>query len=208
MGLLTNGYRAVSGDVVAVERAYSEVFEHEPNYDTLDEANLPKLPYILQYAKSIPGKIIDAGCGRGNVLRHLSENGCSAFGVEISKKCFEQYLQNQPAANADIVSWCKAGHTYDGCVCTDVLEHIPPDQLDATLVSLRRLSPSLFAGIANTSSVHSGYELHVIREGISWWVRHLARHYSRLSIIVPRQEDEVLWRHFHNEAFFFIRWGA
>ncbi|MHB9005275.1 MAG: class I SAM-dependent methyltransferase [Coriobacteriia bacterium] len=200
--------KLVSGDVVAVEQAYSEVFEHEPSYDTLDAANLPKLTYLLEYARSISGNIIDAGCGRGNVLRHLNQNGCPTFGVEISKICFEQYLQNLPAANVDIVSWSKTGHTYDGCICTDVLEHIPLDQLDPTLEALRRLSPSLFAGIANTSSVHSGYELHVIREGISWWVQHLAPHYSRLSIIVPRQEDEVLWRHFHNEAFFFIRCEA
>lgn len=194
-----------TGSLEEIERVYSEVFDQERDYDVLDESNRPKLAYVGRYADTVDGPLLDAGCGRGNVLRFLHERGCQVFGIELSTICYEKYLRDLPAANVDILSWANGGSTYAGCVCTDVLEHIPIDQVDGTIGALRRMSPSLFAGVANHSSIHAGRELHVIREGIGWWVRRLGLHYPEVTVIVPDRSDDVLWKHFQNEVFFFLR---
>lgn len=193
------------GSVPKVASVYNEIYNTEEGYDVLDTSNKPKLTYVLEYAKSIHGTILDAGCGRGNILAYLLDNQISAFGIEFSQACFEKYLKRLPAANSDIISWASGNlGTYAGCICTDVLEHIPFDQLDLTIQALSKMSPTVFFGIANHSSVHNGHELHVIREGIGWWVRTLGKHFSKISIIVPKEEDGVLRNHFNNEEFFFF----
>lgn len=193
------------GDVDAVKSVYDDVFENDENFDVLDSSNEPKLKYVLRYAKAIDGKILDAGCGRGSVLRYMLDNGIDAFGIELSPVCVEKYLEGLPVANADIVTWSEGGHQYRGCISTDVMEHIPLDQIDATLAALAKLSPSVFLGIANHSSVHNGHELHVIQEGIDWWKRKIGAHFSKVSVIEPDADDTVLSDHFRKEVFFFIQ---
>ncbi|HEX5776140.1 MAG TPA: methyltransferase domain-containing protein, partial [Caulobacteraceae bacterium] len=118
--------RPAVGNIDAVAAVYDDVFEKDLAFDTLDTSNAPKLKYVLDFAKSIDGKVLDAGCGRGSVLRHMLDNGVDAFGIELSASACRMYLQGLPHANADIISWADQGHTYEGLVCTDVLEHIPP----------------------------------------------------------------------------------
>ena len=95
------------GDIGAVAAVYDEVFENNPSFDTLDVNNAPKLKHVLAFARSIDGKVLDAGCGRGSVLRHMLENGVDAFGIELSPSACRMYLQGLPHENADIIS--KAG---------------------------------------------------------------------------------------------------
>ncbi len=130
--------------------------------------------------------------------------GVDAFGIEISPTCVAKYLRGLPVVNSDIVSWAAAGHRYGGLVCTDVLEHIPPDQIDRTIEALHALAPAAFFGIANHSSIHNGHELHVIQQGFGWWIRKIGTFYRNVEIIVPKRADEVLWSHFQNEKFFFV----
>lgn len=197
--------RLAIGDVKQVALVYDDVFDNVENFDILDSSNKPKLKYVLRYVNSVNGRILDAGCGRGSVLRFMLDSGVDAFGIELSSVCVEKYLQGLPVAHADIVSWSNEGHVYDGCISTDVMEHIPPDQLDATLSALAKLAPSLFLGIANHSSIHNGHELHVIQEGIEWWKRKVGAHFSKVSVIEPDVGDTVLMGHFRKEVFFFIQ---
>lgn len=193
------------GSVAQVAAVYDEVFERDERFDTLDISNTPKLKYVLRYAQPISGQVLDAGCGRGSVLRYMLDNGVDAFGVELSKAACDRYLQGLPHANADIISWSDEGRKYAGRVCTDVLEHIPPDQIHKVLAALAKLAPSGFLGIANHSSIHEGHELHVIQKGRNWWVEQLSKHYRDVDVVAPDAGDDVLAGHFKKDVFFFIR---
>jgi 2-polyprenyl-3-methyl-5-hydroxy-6-metoxy-1,4-benzoquinol methylase len=193
------------GSVADVAAVYDEVFDKDERFDTLDISNTPKLKYVLKYAKGVQGQILDAGCGRGSVLRYMLSNGVDAFGVELSKSACDKYLQGVPHANADIISWAEQGYRYEGLVCTDVLEHIPPDQIHKVLASLAKLAPSGFLGIANHSSIHEGHELHVIQKGRDWWVKQLRDHYRVVEVVPPDADDDVLMGHFKKDVFFFIQ---
>lgn len=193
------------GSVAEVAAVYDEVFEKDDLFDTLDISNTPKLKYVLRYAQTVHGQVLDAGCGRGSVLRHMLDNGIDAFGVELSKSACEKYLQGLPHANADIITWAEQGHRYAGLICTDVLEHIPPDQIHKVLSALAKLAPSGFLGIANHSSIHEGHELHVIQKGRDWWVKQLREHYREIEVVPPEDGDDVLMGHFKKDVFFFIQ---
>lgn len=193
------------GTVADVKAVYDDVFENVEGFDILDTSNEPKLAYVVDFAKTVEGTVLDAGCGRGSVLRHMLENGVDAFGIELSKSACEMYLQGLPHTNADIISWADQGHTYPGLICTDVLEHIPPDQIDAVIDALARLAPKGLLGIANHSSIHNGHELHVIQKGQRWWASKLGKTFSKVEVISPRAGDAVLENHFKADRFFFIR---
>lgn len=193
------------GSVADVQAVYDDVFENDEGFDILDISNEPKLAYVLDFAPTIDGTVLDAGCGRGSVLRHMLDNGVDAFGVELSKAACDMYLQGVPHANADIISWADQGHTYPGLICTDVLEHIPPDQIDAVIDALARLAPKGLLGIANHSSIHNGHELHVIQKGHRWWVSKLGEKFSKVTVVPPQATDVVLVGHFKADRFFFIR---
>lgn len=193
------------GSVAEVRAVYDDVFTNRPDFDTWDVSNSSKLPYVIDFARSIEGTVLDAGCGRGSLLNYMIENGIDAFGVELSKAACDLYLQGVPHANADIITWADQGHTYPGLICTDVLEHIPPDQIDAVLEALSRLAPKALLGIANHSSIYEGHELHVIQEGRDWWLNRVRQYFPTVETVHPYPGDEVQTQLMRSDRFFFLK---
>lgn len=192
------------GTVDEVRAVYDEVFEKDEHFDVLDVSNSSKLSYVLDFAKSIEGTVLDAGSGRGSVLRYMLENGIDAFGIELSTAACNKYLQGVPHVNADIITWADQGHRYPGLISTDVMEHIPPDQIDGVLEALSRLAPRALLGIANHSSIHEGHELHVIQQGHRWWMQRVGQYFSNVELVKPTPDDAVLQDHLNKDRFFFL----
>lgn len=192
------------GSVAEVQAVYDDVFSNDAQFDILDESNSAKLTYVLDFARSIDGTVLDAGSGRGSVLRYMLEHGVDAFGIELSKAACDMYLQGVPHVNADIITWAEQGHTYPGLISTDVMEHIPPDQIEAVMAALAKLAPRALLGIANHSSIHEGHELHVIQKGHKWWLNLIGKHFTDVKLIQPKPGDAVLTEHLRKDRFFFI----
>lgn len=182
---------------------YDEIYTNEPHYNIPDAHNKAKLKYILEYAKGVNGLVLDAGCGQGSALQHMWENGVDVIGIELSRVICKARPELW-VINTDIISHANEGHRYAGIVCTDVLEHIPQDQISQTLAALRKMSSSAFFGIANLSSIKCGHQLHLIREGVKWWARTIQEHYSQIEVLRPNPEDETLVKSFNYERYFFI----
>jgi 2-polyprenyl-3-methyl-5-hydroxy-6-metoxy-1,4-benzoquinol methylase len=73
--------------------------------------------------------IVDLGCGRGEFLELLTQNGLRAIGVDGDAEsvgiCQAKGL---PAVEADVFAWLEAqpDHSLDGVFCGQVIEHLPP----------------------------------------------------------------------------------
>lgn len=75
-------------------------------------------------------QILDYGCGQGKLAEALRQRGLSVHGYDPAML---QYA-HRPAP-ADIV------------VCTDVLEHVEPDRLDAVLADLQYMTLGLLVAV-------------------------------------------------------------
>ena len=93
---------------------------------------------IGRYKKS--GKILDAGCGTGLILRHLPKG---SIGVDINPRNIKKAKEHAPGAKvikADIEKLPFRDNTYSTIVCTEVIEH-QPNPLPAIKELKRVLAP-------------------------------------------------------------------
>lgn len=120
--------------------------------------------HIQQFADDIVNSrdILDYGCGK----RSLQD----ALGFDIRN--YDPALSgfDSRPEPADIV------------VCTDVLEHIEPECLDAVLEDLRRVTKKLgFYTVATRPAIKflaDGRNAHLIQKDARWWLEQLWKHFK------------------------------
>ncbi|MEM2505883.1 MAG: class I SAM-dependent methyltransferase [Nitrososphaeria archaeon] len=99
------------------------------------------LKYFSEYTK---GKVLDLGCGVGTFAILLSQRGYYCVGLDISKYCIEQSIENAKrlnvAANTEFVLGnCGSNvfrkNSFDIIVAADIFEHLPWGVFEKTLVN-------------------------------------------------------------------------
>ena len=111
---------------------------------------------VETFASEIGAKrILDYGCGKATLSKALAD-----FDVRNYDPCIPEYAT--PPSPAELV------------VCTDVLEHIEPDKLDAVLNDIIRLSSKGAFLVAATRPAKKilpdGRNAHLIIESHDWWI--------------------------------------
>lgn len=113
----------------------------------------------------MPATVLDYGAGNGHLARLLNERGI--LRVQEYDPCVAG--KDAEPSPADIV------------VCSDVLEHIEPDCLEAVLRHIRLLAiQQVILAIATTPAAKrlaDGRNAHLIIEGSAWWQRRLLPHF-------------------------------
>jgi len=112
-------------------------------------------PLIGKMAKFIkPGKkILDAGCSNGTAVKLMLDKGYDAHGVDISDIAIKLTKANN-VPNCKVSSVTKIDYprnSFHALLCTDVLEHIDPDEATMVESEFRRILKSkgtLFLNIA------------------------------------------------------------
>ncbi len=108
-------------------------------------------------------KILEVGVGTGRIAAHIAGKGAEVVGVDISegmlRECRERMrrLQQQRVhvARADGLRLPFESHVFDGCVCINVLSHVP-DYRGVLAEIARTLSDKGFA-VVNVPNVLSLY---------------------------------------------------
>ena len=122
--------------------------------------------------------MLDVGCGRGEYLREVISMGNDAFGVELSEVCSKKYLQDGPHACCSITDFAKSCSHFDKIYSTDVLEHIPPSELDNTLSCLSDIADEFLFLVATGSDKRDGVELHLSNHSFEEWNIILTKHFK------------------------------
>jgi len=174
----------------------NEVYTENPEYNSKAPSAFGiKLPIITDFFRYVEGEILDIGCGQGDNMRELIDSGRNVFGIDFSEVCCEKYLSDLPHECTDVISYCSDNNKYEAALCSGVLEQIKKSELDRNLSAINNVAGKFLLGVANHSDVQFGHQLHVIQEGVEWWVKRLSKHFSRVRLV-------DLWP---NGRFFFIK---
>ncbi len=102
----------------------------------------------VRRAGPLPGLVLDAGCGGGNLLAELKASGAKAVGVDLSPNQLLQALGQAPVARGDLGRLPFASGAFEAVFCVGVLSYVP-DPARVIRECFRVLSPSgrLFLGL-------------------------------------------------------------
>jgi len=124
--------------------------------------------------------VLDGGCGNGRATRTFLTNGFDAYGVELyaeALKHAKDLVEDGRVKQEGIVDLSFENKRFDVVFSTDVLEHVPPGDIDRTICQLVRVAkdylwvqvglnekPEKFGSGKNDPWVHE-----VIKPR-SWWL--------------------------------------
>lgn len=99
---------------------------------------------IDSYCTDHRTKVLEVGVGAGIYTRHLVKRGCSVMAVDINSDFLTAVadLPNVSVSNCDACDGLPGGG-YDVAICSEVLEHVPPER---SIHMLRNISQSLKPG--------------------------------------------------------------
>jgi len=106
-----------------------------------------RLSEAFAYAEVKPGmQVLDVGCGRGEILRHVTKLGARAYGVdyaEVAVHLSREATQNESAPigvyRTDAKRLPYPSGTFDRILMFDVVEHLYPWELNAALNDIYRV---------------------------------------------------------------------
>lgn len=81
---------------------------------------------LAQRSQEDPLRVLDVGCGRGELLHILSEKGCKVTGVDLNKECVDvaaQYASCVQGSFVDLSKHFQPGD-FDVIVTSHVIEHV------------------------------------------------------------------------------------
>lgn len=120
--------------------------------------DLKRLRFITTHTAHLkPGesRILDIGCGNGNISIHLGSLGHNVLGIDISEKTIAKARSNNkfPNVKFEVVSAEElqaSGPQYDVIICSEVLEHLQkPEDLVRVIERLLKEDGRLIVTVPN-----------------------------------------------------------
>jgi cyclopropane fatty-acyl-phospholipid synthase-like methyltransferase len=140
-------------------------------YKEIHDNNIYNTSPLILHAQSIKDlvnmfnikTILDYGCGKG---KQYSEE-------KLHKEYFKNILPAMYDPAVEQFSEMPKGK-FDLVICTDVLEHIPEEDIDSFLKDLySKADTAVYLGICNipaTTFLSDGRNAHVTLKSFDWWV--------------------------------------
>jgi len=128
--------------------------------------------------------ILDFGVGCGRPAFALQEKGYRVTGIDLTETCLDSHILYKlnfvKASLWDLPSDLTGDYGY----CTDVMEHIPPEKVDAVLSEqVRTCKVGCFYQIAtfqDTFGRKIKETLHLTVENADWWEAKLKEHWPNV----------------------------
>lgn len=102
--------------------------------------------------------VLDYGCGQGSLRQWVAEAG----------RCRDIREYDPAIAGKDALP-----AVADLVVCTDVLEHVEPDKIDAVLAHLRSVTGRLLfvviSLVETAKTLSDGRQAHILLQAPAWW---------------------------------------
>lgn len=185
------------------QQKYEEMWKH-PEYRKVAPGEHAWMHFI-QVARPRPGTtVIDFGCGtgRGAFMLALMGPKLKVAMVDFAENCLDddvrQIMEEQPHAlsftQADLSQEIPV--TAEFGFCTDVLEHIPPEQVDAVLQNILKAAQHVYFQISCTDDSCGaliGEPLHLSVHPASWWLEKFQALGCQVHFVEDRKENVILY---------------
>lgn len=141
-GLLPDMFRAKTENLSEKEK-YERMWTH-PAYRKCSPGE-DILHYFLDVADP-SGRVIDFGCGTGRAAKKLSDFGYDVVLIDFASNSRDPEAQNLPFIEWDLTEplIIKGEYGY----CTDVMEHIPTEDVDKVITNIMNAAPNVFFQIS------------------------------------------------------------
>jgi 2-polyprenyl-3-methyl-5-hydroxy-6-metoxy-1,4-benzoquinol methylase len=120
--------------------------------------------------------VLDYGCGQGSLAKAIRVN------LHLTYE-YDPAIPGKDAPPVDL---------FDLVVCTDVLEHVESDRINAVLSHLASLTGrALFVVIAlvpTSKKLSDGRQAHILLRSVDWWKYIFAEHGFKLSRVVKGRD--------------------
>lgn len=165
-GLLPDMWRAPAP---SEQQKYEQVWSF-PEYRFLAPGEEAAEVFLRVAPRGGQERIVDFGCGTGRGALKIHEAGHPVLLVDFAYNCRDDAARALPFVLADLTEPMPV----DGDIgfCTDVLEHIPPEQLDAVIKNIFACVPRCFFQISLVPDVMGGligHPLHLSVFSAAWW---------------------------------------
>ena len=150
-GLLQSMYFTTAKDMSEQEKyqtmwQYDMYRNHCPGERVIDS--------FLEHVKP-DGIIIDYGCGTGRTSLALLDKGHDVMLLDFTDNCRDQEALSLPFIQWDLTIPIPAKADYG--ICTDVMEHIPPDDVETVITNIMDSAESVFFQISTVEDSFGEY---------------------------------------------------
>lgn len=132
----------------------------------------PLIQHVLKTMRK-GDKVLDIGCGDCTTVIGLREAGVDCMGVDISLVGVPHGLHG--IFGAPIWNMPFDDNQFDYTVSSDVLEHVPPEKISASIKEIFRVTKrKTFNVVALFDGILNGVVLHMTVKPIEWWIDQFA----------------------------------
>jgi ubiquinone/menaquinone biosynthesis C-methylase UbiE len=134
-----------------------------------------RLDYLTKIVLSCnPKKVLDVGCGVGQLVESVRDRGVDAYGTDFSP-ALPAYWGDKPyfkVADADKQPF--GDKEFDLVISADFFEHVKEEDVEAVAAEMIRVGKRVLAWIAVEKKLNERQLLfHVVNKPLEWWVAKL-----------------------------------
>lgn len=156
--------------------------------------NSPGEDLIDLFKRNVPYEkldtIIDLGCGTGRAALALARLGLVVSCLDIAENCMDPRPREVlPFVRACL--WEPLSTPWDWFYCTDVMEHIPPEHVEAVLDNIK--STATKGGMFQIAMFKESYgdligdTLHLTIKPDVWWLEQLKSRWDNVKVVQNQQ---------------------
>jgi ubiquinone/menaquinone biosynthesis C-methylase UbiE/predicted nuclease with TOPRIM domain len=119
-----------------------------------------------------PGRVLDVGCGMGELVHAFLRQGVDATGVDVAQRCIDDGNRRAPGRFqvGSVLELPFADASFETVVCTDMLEHLEEGDIARALDELVRVAKStLFVCVSTREDRDKRWHLTI--KPREWWER-------------------------------------
>lgn len=158
-----NGQDGSKHEASADEHAYDNLYyDHQQTFRSSGKKELEKFDLYLEYFRSAESPVVDLGCGNGEFLKYLEDNGIDALGVELSETMVESCeAKGLTVVKSDVLEWLSRQKetSYKAVFCSHMLEHMEAGEIQHVIHEIHRLLVDGGMCIVETINPESIYAL-------------------------------------------------